>query len=61
MDKQSAKVNAITAINELLLKYHREPLNPNDFDILYDLSLEELYHAQIDVTKHLQMLSFSDV
>ncbi len=54
------KAEGIKAINDILIKFHKEPLNTNDFDILFELSIEELGQAKLEVSKHLQMLSFEE-
>jgi len=54
------KAQVISSINDILVKFNKEPLNTNDFDILYDLSIDELYNAQEEVRKHLHMLSFQE-
>ena len=47
------KVKLIEIINRELVKAHREPLSVREFDILYDLELDELYHTTEQVQAHL--------
>ncbi len=52
----SEKVRLIKLINQELVEANHEPLNNEDFDILYDLSIDELEQTRVEVRKHMKKL-----
>ncbi len=48
------KCQLIHEINDTLVRFDKHPINGEDFDILWELDLEDLYHAQSEVTKQLE-------
>ena len=52
----NAKIRLIKEINTVLTLYGKEPVTPSDFDILYDMSLEELTLAKKELYKKLRTI-----
>lgn len=48
IDKQY-KCKVIKDINKMLLRHHQNPLDTADFDTLYDLDIDELLDAQVQI------------
>ena len=46
---RSHKVDIISDINLKLTAYGKKPLSPIDFDTLWDLDIDDLIKAQIDI------------
>lgn len=51
------KVNIIRSINKILVSYGNKPIEPCDFDILYDLEIDELQKTELDLLNELESYS----
>ena len=52
-----AKVRLIREINTALTLFGKQAISPEDFDILYDMSLEELTQAKREIHKKLRTIA----
>ena len=51
------KVKVIEKINELLTGRGLPPLNTHDFDILWDMDIDELVEAEMNIEDELRLLN----
>lgn len=52
----SEKIRLIRAINDELVGADHEPLSTDDFDVLYELTIDELEQTRTEVKKHMKKL-----
>lgn len=57
---QDLKVKLIADINRTLLSYGKAQISPKDFDILYDLTINELIEAKKKLANELKGIYASD-
>lgn len=48
------KTDIIRDINKALVSYGKQSLSTGDFDILYDLEIDQLLHAQGEILEQLR-------
>ncbi len=56
ISNQQHKVKIITSINEKLTKSGQLPLSTEDFEVLYDLDVDELMNARFEIEQQLEKL-----
>ena len=55
--EKNLKVKLIEDINKILLSHSKPALSPKDFDLLYDLTVNELIDAKKQLIKELRLIS----
>lgn len=55
--KRNIKIDIIRDINTLLVKNGKKPLSTGDFDILYDLDIDQLINAQHEIFEQMRQVN----